>query len=176
MRFWLLITLMLLVTASAPRTLAATKEYEVKTAFIYNFAKFVEWPAGAFADAQAPLVIGAMEPDVISEALTSLTGKTAQGRKITVRLASNASELRKCQVVFISTQGKRFLSQILAAISGLAVLVITEEDTNFGADGVMINLISVEDKVRFEINNHKAQQAGLKISSQLLKLAHDVRQ
>lgn len=139
----------------------------IKAAFIYNFAKFVQWPPSAFPEGNALLVIGVLEQDPLAEALDFLAGKTAQGKTIAVRKGRSLGDLKKCQIVVLSGSS----STSLGSLVNLPILTISDGARNFSSLGGIINLITVEDHIKFEINLEAARRAGLTISSQLLKLA-----
>ncbi|OHE22205.1 MAG: hypothetical protein A3J94_01770 [Syntrophus sp. RIFOXYC2_FULL_54_9] len=152
---------------------SASREYKVKAAFLYNFTLFVEWPTETFPANDSPLTICILGKSPFGDALGSLRGKTVKTRKLAVRQINSVQEMRGCQVLFVSASEKMQLPNILAAVKNLNVLTVSDLD-RFAEAGGIINFITLEDKVRFEVNLKAAQQARLKISSQLLKLARDV--
>ncbi len=149
-------------------------EYEIKAAFLYNFAKFVEWPADAFADPRAPIVLGIVGEDPFGSSLDTLvSGKAVNGRGLVIKRLKPGSDLRNCNILFISSSEKKHLAQILASVNGASVLTVGEMD-RFIQSGGAVNLLLEENKVRFEINLVVAARARLKISSKLLALARSV--
>ena len=146
-------------------------EYQIKAAFIYNFARFCEWPDQAFANANAPMTIGVLGENVFGDNLSrTIDGKAIRGHPLQFEECNSMAQATNCQVLFISSSEKNHLSQILGQLQGTRILTISETD-DFIGDGGMINLKIVDDKVRFEINNDAAKKAGLTISSKLLSLA-----
>jgi hypothetical protein len=145
-------------------------EYSVKAAFLYNFAKFVEWPSTAFTDASAPLVIGVLEPDPFGKTLDELEGKSAGSRTIAVHRLKTIKDVGKCHILFVHKALAGESVEVLRALSQAAVLTVSDMD-RFAQRGGMIGLSTVANKIRFEINLRKAEEVGLKLSSQLLKLA-----
>ncbi|MBI5895542.1 MAG: YfiR family protein [Desulfobacterales bacterium] len=145
-------------------------EYQIKAAFLYNFAKFIEWPANAHvAEAQA-FTIGILGQDPFGPDIAVIEGKPVKGKPLRVLHALTLEELKGCQVIFISAASAVELERILNNLKGKPVLTVGETE-GFAYHGGMINLLTVENKVRFEINTRMAEQAGLKISSHLLRLA-----
>jgi hypothetical protein len=144
---------------------------QIKAAFLYNFAKFVEWPPTTFPEADSPIIIGIMEGDPMSPALDVLAEKVVQGRKLIIKRSTRIDDLKKSQIFFTSIADFVQLRRNLATFRGLPVLTVTDEVNNFLSTGVIINFVTLEDKIRFEINGEMAQQSGLRLSSQLLKLA-----
>ena len=168
-----LILLFLITAGAAPHAYAEharPAEYEVKAAFIYNFAKFIEWPA----DAGASFNLCVLGEDPFGAALDLINGKPVRDKNVAVKRIKSHQQLKTCQIVFISASEKEHLPQILDAVENLSVLTIG--DTNgFTQQGVAINFYIEDEKVRFEINPKAAESADLKISSKLLKLGRIVK-
>lgn len=160
----------LLAAASASAQPRQAKEYEVKAAYLYNFARFVDWPEAAFPTENAPLVVAVLGESPFGPALDSLVGKTAKGRPLQVRRARRLDELPGVHLLFIADSERQRLSVILAALAGRPVLTVADVP-HFARQGGMIQLIAAEGAVRFEINRSAALREGLEISSRLLQLA-----
>jgi hypothetical protein len=153
----------------------APSEYQVKAAFLLNFARFVEWPATAFSTASEPFVIGIVGMDPFGGAMDQVvSGKTVNGRPIAVRRVSDPAALRACHVVFFATSDPRRLNEIAGPATSPGILTVGEAE-GFAERGGMINFVVENNHVRFEINPAAASRAGLKISSKLLQLAIIVR-
>ncbi|OGG52063.1 MAG: hypothetical protein A3F84_18365 [Candidatus Handelsmanbacteria bacterium RIFCSPLOWO2_12_FULL_64_10] len=153
---------------------AAPSEYQVKAAFLYNFAKFVEWPTEAFQDATSPFVIGVLGNDPFEGALDqTVRGKKVNGRAMAVRRLKEEA-LGGCHILFISASEKRPLWQILGCLKGSSVLTVGEMESFTQAGGI-VNFVMKEGRVRFEINADGAERARLRVSSKLLALAKVVR-
>ena len=166
-----LLTVGLLGTVSSAIQAQSSSEYQVKAAFLYNFAKFVDWPGEAFSDGSAPLVIGVIGNDPFGGALDSaINGKNIGGRRLTVRRLKWGQDLRSCHILFISSSERQRLPQIIQSLRGSSVLTVGDMG-QFNQQGGMINFILEASKVRFEINSRGAGQAQLRISSKLLALA-----
>jgi len=150
----------------------AGNEYQVKAIFLYNFTKFVEWPADP---ANEPIVIGIIGEDPFGNWLDeAIRGKTANGHKLVVRHLKGGEEARACQVVFFSASEVKRLHTTLDSLTGASVLTVGEKE-GFAEEGGIINFTLEDSRVHFEINVDAAQRAGLKISSKLLSLAKVVR-
>jgi hypothetical protein len=150
---------------------ASPTEYEVKAAFLYNFARFVEWPATSLRDPDSPFVIAILGRDPFGAILDeTVAGKTVAGRPIEVRRVPRVDDARDAQIVFISPSERPNTAAILKALDRPGVLTVGDTD-GFAQRGGAINFVLQARKVRFEINPAAAEQAGLKMSSQLLKLA-----
>jgi uncharacterized protein DUF4154 len=144
-------------------------EYEVKAAFLFNFAKFVEWPEAALP-ADGTFVIAVLGADPFGHALDDLEGRVVLGRRIVVKRWRDLGELAACQLLFVSASEDERLGDVLRAVASRPVLTVSDGD-GFAERGVMINFRTRDRRIRFEINLERAETAGLKMSSQLLKLA-----
>lgn len=150
-------------------------EYQVKAAFLYNFAKFVEWPPGHWRDPSAPFWLCVIGEDPFGADLDqTVRGKSVNGREVRIARSGRADNLPPCDVLFISASEQGRLPAILAALGGRQVLTVGDV-ARFAQVGGMINLTLVGNSVRFEVNVDAAERAGLRISSQLLRLATVIR-
>lgn len=150
---------------------AAPTEYQIKAAFLFNFAKFVEWPPDAFATPASPLVIGILGANPFGTDLErTVKGKAINSHPFEVKTISAPADGTNCQIVFICTSEKKRLPEIIAALKDASVLTVGEMD-GFTENGGMINFVIQGNKVRFEINDTAAKTARLKISSKLTSLA-----
>jgi len=146
-------------------------EFEVKAAFLYNFARFVEWPAETGHDPGTPFVIAILGHDPFGAVLDyTVAGKTVGGRPIEVRRVARADEARDAQIVFVSPSERPNTATILKTLGRPGILTVGDTD-GFASQGGAINFTVQARRVRFEINPTAAEQARLKMSSQLLKLA-----
>jgi hypothetical protein len=148
----------------------ASREYLVKAAFVYNFARFVEWPSEAFADHQGPITLAILGKDPFGDTLEAISGKPVKGRKLEIRRVDRIEDLERCHMLFVSGSEKENLSQIFVKVSPWPVLTVSDME-GFAQRGGIINFIKVEKKIRFEINVDAAERTSLNISSKLLKLA-----
>jgi len=146
-------------------------EYQLKAAFLFNFAKFVDWPPDSFASPQAPFLICIVGNDPFGGAIDStLRGQSIRGRAVAVQRVQDVSQLRHCQMAFVSSSERRQLQEILQNIQGASVLLVGESP-GFAAAGGAIQFGMKDDRVRFSINPDAAARAGLRVSSKLLSLA-----
>ena len=169
----LAITVVSVIAACAPNVDADSSvsgEYLIKAAYLYNFMKFIEWQSEAFAAELSPINLCILGADPFGAALQSIRDKTVRGRRIHIRHVNDVQEASGCHVLFISASEKGSLKQILAALKHSAILTVGEVE-RFAQQGGIINFILVENKIHFEINPEAAQQHGIKISSQVLRLA-----
>jgi hypothetical protein len=148
------------------------REYKVKAAFVYNFAKFVEWPAQKLGADNAPLVVGVLGPNPFGDELeNALKGRQINGRPLVVRQFENIETARAAHLLFVTLNDE---SKLRKAFKEYGVLTVGQSEA-FARSGGIITFTFENDKLRFEINIGAAEQAGLKISAQLQKLATTVR-
>jgi hypothetical protein len=152
---------------------AESTEQQVKTAFVYNFFKYVDWPANALPPSEQAVSLCVLGQDSLGDALESLNAKTMQGRKVVVRKVGRAAEADHCQALYVAKSGKEPVSSVVKVVRE-GVLTIGDV-SGFASSGGMINFIVADTRVSFEINIDAAERAGLKISSQLLKVAKIVK-
>ncbi len=146
-------------------------EAGVKAGYLLNFAKYTQWPAGAFASSTAPIVIGVLGEDPFGGVLdATLAGRSSQGRKVVIRRARGAQALLDCHVVFISRSEQARLPAILATLGQAPVVTVCDADALF-EQGVMIKLSLAGETVRFEVRLAPAERAGLKFGSGMLSAA-----
>ena len=168
--------LMLIYLASGAPTLpaqeSAPSEYQLKAAFLYNFGKFVSWPARDFGSNNAPLVIGVFEDNPFHDDLKNMiAGKNINRHPVVFRLVAALADAKSCHILFVSASAQKDAANIIGTLHGANVLTVTENMTHFAQSGYTVDFVMEESKVRFEINDAAAVQAGLSISSKLMALA-----
>lgn len=150
-------------------------EYQVKAAFLYNFAKFVDWPATAFSGESSPFIIGVLGDDPFGDTLDkTVEGKAIGDRKIMVRRFKQAADIKDCHILYVSRSEKKQFDKICERLDKTNTLTVGDTE-QFVQRGGMINFVIEEKKVRLEINPDAADRAGLKVSSKLLQLARIVK-
>ena len=159
-------------------TIAAAQsvpEYDVKAAFLYSFAKFVEWPASSGQSAGEPIRFCVLGKDPFGSALSdALSEKKIGDRPLTLTHLTDVKEISKCQVAFIAKSERKNLAAIFAAARASSVLTVGESE-DFAAAGGVIGFQLEEGKIRLEINLQAAGQQQLRMSSKLLSLAQIVK-
>jgi hypothetical protein len=144
--------------------------HDVEAAYLYNFAKFVQWPDDKSTRSQQ-FSICLLGEDEFGKKLDQLIAdETLQGRKIVARRLSSASAAESCQIVFIGQSEETRLSKQLAALSVKPVLTVSALP-KFLEQGGAIQFLLQNNRVRFAVNLASTQQAGLSLSSELLKVA-----
>ena len=155
----------------APSVLhAQTKEYQVKAAFLFNFAQFVAWPETSFTNADQPFQIGVLGDNPFGKDLAeTVRGEKIHGRPIVIQESRRAESLANCQIVFIGGAEAGHFDEIFSKLGSKPVLTVSEVP-GFARRGGVINFYREGSKVRFEINPDAAEKNDLKIGSELLTL------
>jgi len=148
-------------------------EADLKAGLVFNFARYVEWPASEFADPDAPLLLCQIGREKLGGALGALDGRHLQGRPVKVRLAAAPEELQACHLVFFSDPDPHQWLPVLRALAGRAVLTVSDADGFIDAGGA-IGIVAGEGRLQFEVNRDALDRARLRASSQMLKLARAV--
>jgi hypothetical protein len=149
-------------------------EYQVKLAFLFNFTKFVEWPADSYKSPGAPLSICIVGHDPFSSDLEDeVRTRKAWGHPVEVLKLGPAETLSTCHMVFIPVTEKDQAGKIVRSLTGSSTLTVGESE-GFAAMGGVMNLTVEKSQVRFEVNRLAAARAHLKISAKLLSLARIV--
>ena len=150
---------------------SAESEGQVKAAFLFNFARYVEWPPAAFEGEAAAIrlcVIG--ESDFQQVVAETVSGRSVGSRQVAVEKVDGLDAAEACHLLFLDAGAVLSPSLVAERLGGHAVFTISDQP-GFAADGGVANFIFVDQKIRFEINPSAARRAGLKISSSLLRLA-----
>jgi len=154
---------------------ATLPEYVVKAGFLFNFAKYVEWPAEAFEKADSPITIGIVGSDPFGDGLEkALKNKTVRNRTFAVQRFPERAEIQRCHILFIPRTEREHLQEILKQVESWPVLTVGE-DEGFARAGGATNILIEKEKPRLEVNVDTAEKARLTIDPKLLKVAAIVR-
>ena len=153
----------------------AAPEYQIKAAFLYNLLQFIEWPEQAFKDAGSPLVICVYDDKATGSAFDSYRTEKIRGRQLVFKRYDDMQAGPDCHILFINTQDRKMLADIAARAVGRSILTVGEAD-GCARLGCIINFFTADNKLRFEINPEAAKRAGLKLSSEILKVAKIVNE
>jgi hypothetical protein len=149
-------------------------EMRLEAAFLYSFARFVEWPDDSSAPASTPVTFCVLGLAPLHDALEqSLTGKTINGHPVLARLIDRPEDVLHCQVAFIGWDERKRLPTVLEALNSAPVLTVADFE-QFASHGGMIQLIKEGDKFRLAVNVDAVTRHGLRVSSRLLQLAEVV--
>lgn len=149
-------------------------EFKVKAAFLFNFAKFTQWPPINQAPADS-LVIGCFsDPEFMEVLEATVAGKTVESRHIVVKPVAGVGDLRACHMLFIGRSKEGDAAALLARAKEMHILTVGESD-GFTNRGGMIGFVPSEGSVKFSVNPQQAERAGLRLSSKLVRLAVNER-
>ncbi len=170
------LTLMILILVGSlplPAQAQENREYLIKAGFLYNLAKFLEYPAGSFKNDTCPFILLIYGTDPFGSAVEAIRDKPIKGRRLVVKQAQRLEQLEEAHMVYIGSSEKRNLKAIFAALSGRPVLTVS--DQNFFAEaGGMVGLVTAEEKIKLEINLEAVKPSRIGVDFQLLKLARIV--
>lgn len=152
----------------------SSREYELKAVFLCRFAQFTQWPANAFDKPQAPLVIGVLGTNPFGRSLDeAVSGENAQGHPLAVKRCRTITEAKSCQILFIANSESRRLENIAKDLDARPVLTVSDIDAA-DARGVMIRLITENNRIHMRVNLDQVSHASLSLSSKLLRLGEIV--
>jgi hypothetical protein len=153
---------------------AETDPREIKADMLYNIAKFIKWPDASYAHTEGQLVFTILGDDALAEALAAtLSTKTINGHPVFVRVVRRIQDATGSQILYIAASESNRLSEVLKAVEGSPALTVADS-SGFVALGGMVDFSDANERIRFEINQARAERAGLKISAKLLALARVV--
>ncbi len=163
--------LVVLTSTSAFSQARKPTEYEVKAAYLYNFGKFIKWPASS--DPNFTICIFGSDP--FGNSLDGITsGESLDGKRLAVHRINSASEAQGCRILFISRSEQGRASGVLSVVKHLPILTVSDMP-DFVDDGGVIGFVMQGDRVRFQVSLPAAERAGLSLSSELLKVAVSVK-
>jgi hypothetical protein len=169
--FRLSLTTLLLTQFATGLGAQHTEEYRIKAAFLYNFAKFVDWPKEAFRGPGDPITVCVLGRDPFGQVLDdAVAGKAIGGRPLVARRIAAARQTAGCHILFVSSSEAAHDLSIIAAVKQPGILTIGEAGSAT-SEGLIINLTREGGKVRFQINMAEAKAEKLRLSSRLLSLA-----
>jgi uncharacterized protein DUF4154 len=184
-RLGILIVALSVALSWAPESIAQASdssdspEYLIKAGFIYNFAKFVEWPAAAFAQPDSPIVIGILGIDPFGTLIDEIVKNKKIGARgfVVKRLkwGTDLKELKECKILFVGDSENAHVDELVQILKTLPILTVGETP-GFAQRGGVIRFVLEDNRVRFEVNVDAAHQADLTISSRLLTLARIIQQ
>lgn len=171
-----LLAWLLLGLAAPPREavaqLAGPSQYDIEAVYLYNFAKFVRWPAGSPGPELNICVAG---QKIYVDTLTAVVaGERIDTRALSVRAIQRPEEAAGCDILFLDASAKERMDSLLAAVAGKPVLTVSDVP-GFLDRGGMIQFVVLDNRVRFSIDLRPAARSGLALSSELLKVAVAVR-
>ncbi len=153
----------------------AASEGQVKAAYLFKFAGFVEWPEGSFERPDSPLVIGIAGADALADLLgAAVAGRSVGGRPVTVRRLRRGEALAGVHMLYVGPGERAALADFLAGVRGQAVLTVSDAADSI-ALGCMIAFVITDNRLRFDVGMRQASGARLRISARMLAAAHHVQ-
>ncbi|MDP1947537.1 MAG: YfiR family protein [Nitrospirota bacterium] len=149
-------------------------EYQLKAAFLFNFAKFVEWPDSSSSSSSAPLTICVLGNDPFGASLDAIEEKTIKGRALAVKRLRSIGGTKDCQILYVSPNELTHMAEIVRSLQKTPVLTVCDVESCAEA-GIMLNMRMVENRVQLDMNLDVVQRTPLKVSSQLMKLTRIVK-
>ncbi|HZX26796.1 MAG TPA: YfiR family protein, partial [Telluria sp.] len=157
-----------------PAVPGAALERSVKAAFLYKFLGYAEFPAGAFGDAAAPIVIGVLGADDMAADLARIVaGRTVNGRPVAVRSLKEGDAIAGVHLLFVAGNDVGRVGRILRTAGQQPLLLVTESEGGL-QQGSVINFTIIDERVRFDVSLDAAEKNNVKLSSRLLTVAHQV--
>jgi len=152
-----------------------SRKFQIQAAFVFNFTRFVTWPSHRFAGADSPIIIGVLDDNPFGDELAAIVKNRKVGaRAVEVRMVATAAEAGFVHILYVGAGHEGRMEEMREALRAACVLTVGES-RRFAELGGIIDFVLDGDKVRFEINLEAGEDAGLKISAQLLNLATTVR-
>ena len=168
---FLLLLVVFAQVAAASTEKRSMPEYEVKAAFLYNFAKFITWPDEWTRMRPDTIVVAVIGDDPFGVVLDGLKMGAISGKNVHVERYENVEQITRCDVLFISTKDVEEARRIIASTDQLSILTVGECEGFTGAGGMIRFFLNSDSRVRFEINIAATSRADLDVSSKLLKIA-----
>jgi hypothetical protein len=154
---------------------AVSLERRVKAAYIFKFAGYVEWPEGVFSQPDTPVTIAVFGDDEMAAELAQTTaGRAVDGRPVRIKKIRDVEAIADAHMLFVGRAEFARLPQFAKHVRAKPVLILTDAPGALN-QGSMINFLLIQQRVKFEISLEEAERRGLKLSSRLLAVAHNVR-
>jgi len=171
MRLWIIMLILLLMNSLLSPAQTATREYQLKAAFLLNFTHFVEWPETIFPSNSATLVIGVLGQNPFGNYLEEITaGEKVNGHPVAIHYYKNMEAIKTCHILFINFTETNKLEQAIEHLKNRNILTVSDA-ADFPRYGGMIRFFTKDNKIKIQVNVEAVRAASLVISSKLLRLA-----
>lgn len=171
---WLLASLVSAAAVWQPPSFASGDNIElrVEAAYLLHFARYVYWPS--ISAPAPPLILGVFGTDPMGAILEkTVSGKTVNSRAILVRQFNTVEQIDHCDILFVPRSAPRHVEEILRGVAGKPIVTVSDKE-GFSRQGGMIEFLLIDDTVRFDINTGATEHCGLKLSSELLRVAYSI--
>ncbi|TFW35761.1 YfiR family protein [Massilia horti] len=168
------LALCLCLVASAAGAQPEVGELQLKAAYLYRFASFVQWPERAFATSDSPFLIGvAGDDELADEARQVVAGRGIDGHPFEVRRVQRGDSLDDLHILFLGALDRSALAELLNSARSLALLTVSDSPHAVEL-GSMIRFVAARERLRFEVALAQVEPAGLRISARMLATAANV--
>ena len=180
-RGWLAMLALALTALLASALLSAVEpvvelEYKVKAGYLFNFARFVEWPGEAIPTATSPIIIGVLAGNEVLPIIQQvLEGKTVNDHPLVVKSIKAARPDSGCHILFVSRTVSQSPSEVHEALGSSSATLLVGETDNFAEKGGMIGFVREDETFRLRLNLEAATRAGLKVSAKMSSVAQVVK-
>lgn len=158
----------------SPASAEISKEYQIKAAFLFNFAQFVQWPPKTFTQADGPFCIGILGEDPFGSFLDeTVRGEKIDGHPLVIKRYASAEEAKDCQILFISRSEMGRIEEVFTVLGNRSILTVGDAE-GFVQRGGIVRFATEENKIHLRISPKAAKRASLVISSKILRLAEIV--
>ncbi len=161
------------INATASEMSPVAQEYKVKAMFLYNFSLFVEWPAES-RTAGTPFRICILGKSPFGDFLNRFENQEVKGKKLKVQYVSSIQDIGSCQILFVCASEQARLREIMEALRERRGILSISDIPGFTEAGGVINIVKVDERLKFDINMSASKFNGLSINHQLLNMAHDI--
>lgn len=150
----------------------ATREYKVKTAFLYNFVKLASWPNDVFSvNSDNPFIIGVYGSQENPNILVPIDGKEVKGKKVVVQMVNSLDEINNVHMLFVLNNGALNQKELCESIKNEPILTVADKLSDATRPSCVMGFYIKNNKIRFSVNLEAAKQARLNLGSQLLSFA-----
>ncbi len=154
----------------------ASREYNIKAVFLYNFTRFAEWPDNAFKNASDDFIIGIVGDDPFGGLLDqTVSGEKVNGHRILIQRYASNDDIQACHILFIAATQQENVIEIIKSLNGASTLTVSDLPA-FAGEGGMIGFKLENNKIKLQINLAVVKSSQINISSKLLRLAEVVGQ
>lgn len=169
----ILLTLFWGTSSVAQGEIKGARAKEIEAAFLLQFSKYVKWPDSAFVRPDDPIIVGILGRDPFGSVLDKIARLSkVKGRAVEILRFDNLNSIKNSHILFVTSSEVEHMADIKELLADKPVLLVGDSQ-NFLQFGI-INFVMVDKKIRFNISRVNCEQSGLKISSKLLKVAHEV--
>jgi hypothetical protein len=149
----------------------STPEYQIKAVFLYNFSHFIDWQNGTTINSNDAFTIGILGRDPFGSYIDEIVkGEKVYGHQISIQRYTDIRDLKYCNILFINLKDRNKVREVLESLKGKNILTVSDMPT-FALDGGIIQFYNMKNKTRLRINIASAKNAGLNISSKLLRVS-----